>query len=86
MAIVEYLQLEVIVLFYYDSPAGLFTIQYDFDDNSYILRLDDEILGFYHTPIAAADDVYCQHVGLTKWDNSPLPLDVPTGIDEWESP
>ena len=70
-------------MFYYDSPIGLFTIQ--LEDGRYVLRLEEEILGRYHAPHAAADDVYTQHVGLELWDSLPLPADTPTGIAEWES-
>ncbi|WP_051650012.1 hypothetical protein [Selenomonas sp. AB3002] len=70
-------------MFFYDSPAGLFTIQ--LEDGRYTLRLNGEILGRYHAPHAAADDVYTQHTGESTWDNIPLPIDTPTGIDEWDS-
>ena len=70
-------------MFYYESPVGLFTIAKD--EDCYILQLDDEILGRYNSPEAAADDVYTQHTGSFLWDSFDLPPAAPTGVNEWQS-
>jgi len=48
----------------------------------YWLGIDDKVLGSYHSPIAAADDVYCQATGWYKWD-SLEPITSPTDLSEW---
>ncbi len=71
-------------MWYYHSPIGVMKI---FQSNSGRFIL--EILGerfFYHSPQAAADDVYCHTTGCYEWDSlDGSVLDVPSGIRDWDS-
>ena len=50
----------------------------------WLLQIGDETLGSYHSPLAAADDVYCQATGYYEWDTMrPSPLQ-PTDLSEWQ--
>jgi hypothetical protein len=73
--------------FYYNykSPIGVFIIQFDNNVSKWALVLNGIIYGHYLSPIAAADDVYCQSTGAYEWDSiSALNLSIPTDIYEWE--
>lgn len=47
------------------------------------LWLDDELLGSYQHPEAAADDVYCKATGSSEWDCSNE--EEPTDLSDWEA-
>lgn len=66
----------------YKSPIGVFIIKPQ-PDGRWGLWFGDDLLGSYHSEIAAADDVYTQATGNYQWDSSSW-LDVPTDIHEWE--
>ena len=70
-------------IFTYNSPIGKFIIKYQYDLNKWNLELNDEGYGYYNSPVAAADDVYCQCIGYYEWDNLDID-DVPTDIHEWQ--
>ncbi len=46
------------------------------------LCIGDDALGSYHSPEAAADDVYTQSTGHFEWDSLP-PVEDPTDLSEW---
>lgn len=69
-------------MFFYDSPLGVFTIRQE--AGRFVLCLDDEILGRYASPNAAANDVYMQCTGSFAWDGCLLLPDAPTGLDDWQ--
>lgn len=70
------------MIFVYKTPFGPLTIRPQ-SNGRWALWIRDEVLGSYHSPMAAADDVYCQVTGdydFDDWDHD----DIPTGLDEWE--
>ena len=70
--------------FFYRSPVGVFWIRPQPNSGGrFWLGIDDERLGSYHSPRAAADDVYCQATGWSEWDLLRRP-NAPTDITEWE--
>ncbi len=74
--------------FYWKSPVGKFFIRYNFASEKWDFgTVDDWIWGSYSSPIAAANDVYCQVTGcfeLDRIDAIKMNLDIPTDIFEWE--
>ena len=70
-------------IYRYRSPIGHFRVEPQ-DDGRWALWFKEEILGSYHSPVAAADDVYTQSTGDYDWD-SLRGADIPTDIYEWES-
>lgn len=69
-------------IYQYRSPIGRFLIKLHTKDR-WDLWLRDELLGSYHSAVAAADDVYTQTTGDYDWD-SLQGADIPTDIYEWE--
>lgn len=70
-------------VFSYDSPIGQFKI---FFNKKWLLLFNNECLGQYNDPVAAADDVYCQATGSYNWDAfdfSDSLEEVPTDLYEW---
>ena len=66
----------------YRSPIGRFLANPQ-TNGRWGLWLKGDLLGSYHSAVAAADDVYMQATGDYDWD-SLVGFDIPTGIDEWE--
>lgn len=70
-------------MYIYNSPIGTFTIRAL--NGRFALLFDHDALGFYESPIAAADDVYTHTTGLDEWDSLDCQIDnVPTDIFEWQ--
>ncbi len=88
-ATLSFLKMLVLMLamgdcYYFESAAGLFSIRPTTNQPvRYALRLGDELLGSYHSPRSAADDVYVQSTGSIKWDGL-RGVDMPTDLSEWE--
>ncbi len=66
----------------YKTFTGTFYIRKQ-PDKRWGLWVDDELLGSYHSPGAAADDVYTQRTGYHAWD-SLSPVSKPCDLSEWE--
>jgi len=69
-------------VYQYKSPIGRFLIKPQ-ANSRWGLWFKDDLLGSYHSAMAAADDVYMQTTGDYDWDS----LDgvaIPTDISEWE--
>jgi hypothetical protein len=47
------------------------------------LWFDEDVLGSYHSPQMAADDVYTQSTGCFEWDSLD-PVMEPADLSEWE--
>ena len=69
-------------MWYYESPIGLMKI-YQNRDGRYSLQIQETVYGFYESPTAAADDVYCFATGCDEWDLLCGTIDPPTDIYEW---
>lgn len=67
--------------YHYRSDVGTFWIGPD-GSGRFRLGIDDERLGSYHSPKAAADDVYSQSTGCSEWD-SLLATSEPSDLSEW---
>ena len=67
--------------FKYDSSLGEMAIA-PRDDGRWNLWIDGVVMGSYHSPHAAADDVYTQSTGHDAWDMGPTP-DAPCDLSEW---
>lgn len=66
------------------SKVGVFTIRPQ-RDGFWSLWIGSNVLGEYHSPEAAADDVCMQNTGCFEWDDSELDLlNIPTDLNEWE--
>lgn len=75
-------------IYQYKALVGTFIIKPQSNDR-WGLWLNDDLLGSYHSPIAAADDVYTQSTGDFDWDtynifDTDILVDIPTDIYEWE--
>lgn len=71
-------------MWYYRSPIGMMKI---FRTNSgrFILEISDERFS-YHSPQAAASDVYNHVTGCYEWDSLDGSVcDVSPNIEDWES-
>lgn len=68
--------------FYYRSHVGMMKIV-PLRDGRWALCINDEALGSYHSPDAAADDVYTQNTGHFGWDSGPIPM-TPLDLSDWE--
>lgn len=69
------------------TAVGTFWIRpHDFGRWGLFIEKDGEteLLGSYHSPEAAADDVYTQHTGWDTWD-IPIRHDAPVDLGEWEA-
>ena len=70
-------------MYVYQSPIGTFYIR--LLDNRYALYFDNDVLGYYSSAVAAADDVYTHTTGHYEWDALDCQVnDVPTDIYEWK--
>lgn len=69
--------------FCFRSVVGVFSIRAR-SDGRFTLELNGDALGSYHSPRAAADDVYSHHTGARVWDRR-RDLEGPTDISEWEA-
>jgi hypothetical protein len=67
---------------YFKTRFGIFKIV-PTKNGRYELMMNDEFLGNYHSPEAAADDVYTQHSKHDPWDEASN-IDPPDGLMEWE--
>lgn len=67
----------------YNSPIGRFTIK-QLSNGRYGLFYSDELYGSWHSPQAAADEIYTHTTGCNRWDTLDGQIDdVPTYISEW---
>ena len=67
----------------YKTRFGTFIIKPLLDSPERVgLWMDDELLGTYHSPRSAADDVYTQHSNHDGWDAQP-PVIEPADLTEW---
>lgn len=65
------------------TEAGDFWIRFDpLSRKGFLLGIDEEALGSYYSPEAAADDVYLQKSGCGEWD-SETPAWKPSDLSEW---
>ena len=69
-------------VYQHKSPIGLFLIKPQ-TNSRWGLWFKDDLLGSYHSAMAAADDVCMQATGDYDWD-SLNGVDIPTDISEWE--
>lgn len=70
------------VTYLYRSKVGLFRI-YPWNGRC-ALEIEGEIYGSYHSPVAAADDVYLHETGYDPWDLRPDGPNDPPDLSEWE--
>jgi hypothetical protein len=66
----------------YKSKRGSFSIR-RLQNGRFGLYVGDEMLGSYHTPEAAADDVFMCVTGHDPWDNQ-LTVDYPADLGDWQ--
>lgn len=66
----------------YRSPIGGFLIKPQ-ANGRWDLWFKDDLLGSYHSAMAATDDVYMQATGYSDWDSLDG-VDIPKDIHEWE--
>jgi hypothetical protein len=66
----------------YQSPIGCFKIVAQ-ANGRWGLWFKDDLLGSYSSAVAAADDVYTQATGNSRWD-SLKGISIPTDVYEWE--
>ncbi len=71
-------------LYHYKTRVGTFWIasQPNAPGNFY-LGVDDDILGPYYSPEAAADDVYSQSTSHYEWDAIDESVTSPCDLSEW---
>jgi len=70
-------------MYIYRSPIGIFSIR--LFNGRYALCFANVVLGYYHSAVAAADDVYTHTTGHYDWDALDCQIDnVPTDVHEWE--
>ncbi|RMH16911.1 MAG: hypothetical protein D6698_09005 [Gammaproteobacteria bacterium] len=69
-------------VYQYKSPLGLFLIKPQ-TSGRWGLWFKGELLGSYHSAMAAADDVYMQATGDYAWDTL-KGVRIPMDISEWE--
>ena len=73
--------------YHWRSPVGVFWIRPKkllSGTEGYWLGLEEEALGFYHSPQKAADDVYSHASGASGWDDLDGKVEGPVDISEWE--
>lgn len=72
-------------MYIFRSNIGVFRIGVDpYNSGRLVLTLGDERLGYYHSPMAAADDVYVHCTGCYGWDCLDGKVDAPRDLSEWE--
>jgi len=69
-------------IYRYRSPIGRF-LAIPQSNGLWGLWFEDDLLGSYHSAMAAADDVYMRATGDSDWDYLEG-VDIPTDICEWE--
>ena len=69
--------------YYYKTSVGTVWIRPQPDTDRFHLGIGDGPLGSYHSPEAAADDVYTQHTGWRPLDRLPK-SELPRDITEWQ--
>jgi hypothetical protein len=58
------------IMWFCDTEIGRFWIRFDpRTRHRFLLGIDDEPLGWYYSPEAAADDVVLQKTGWPSWDH-----------------
>ena len=67
----------------YHSPIGAMVISQQ-ENGRYYLLLNDERYGSWHSPDAAADDVYHHVTGCFDWDSMDGQVDAPADLSGWE--
>ena len=68
----------------YHSPIGDFQIR-QLSNGRYGLYFADILWGSWHSPEAAADDVYMHETSCYDWDRLDGKLNqVPSNLSEWE--
>ena len=70
-------------MYRYKSKVGTFTIRTT--TNGYGLFFNGDLLGVYHSPVAAADEVFTHTTGEDSWDELDGNVNPPTDLSEWES-
>jgi hypothetical protein len=71
-------------MWFHKAEAGTFWIRFvPRGRGIFILGIDGRELGSYFSPEAAADDVYRQETGFTRWDSAE-DMQVPTDLSEWK--
>ena len=70
------------MLFLYRTRFGTFSIRPG-HDGRWMLALGDEALGSYHSPAAAAEDVFMCATGHYGWDSQGT-VNEPESLVEWE--
>ncbi len=68
--------------FLFRSPVGVFVIREK--AGRWQLWIDDGLLGSYHSPEAAADDVRAHVTGWPEWDERRASPHDPADLSEWE--
>ncbi len=69
-------------MFLFHSSVGVFWIKPHL--GKFLLGINNDALGSYHSAVAAADDVYTHVTGHFPWDILDGIEDGPTDIYEWE--
>ncbi|NJK58869.1 MAG: hypothetical protein HC939_24290 [Pleurocapsa sp. SU_5_0] len=67
----------------YKIKSGTFWISPQ-SNGRYLLSINNQALGSYHSPQSAADDVYQCATGYDAWDNKGSCLE-PTDLSEWNT-
>jgi hypothetical protein len=68
--------------FYFKTSAGTIWIRPQPKTDRYWLGIDDQRLGTYYSPSAAADDVYTRHTGWQPLDALPR-SELPRDLSRW---
>lgn len=67
----------------YKSPVGIMLIRPL--SGRWGLYIGENLYGSYHSPAAAADDVYTHTTGCDEWDKQDGEIDEgPTDLSDWE--
>ncbi len=67
----------------YQTEIGVLWIRFDPRTRTrFLLGIDDEPLGWYYSPEAAADDVFLQKTGWSEWDSLSSPV-KPKDLTDW---
>ncbi|HQN18920.1 MAG TPA: hypothetical protein PKV86_07270 [Syntrophobacteraceae bacterium] len=67
----------------YQTEIGVLCIRFDPRTRTrFLLGIDDEPLGWYYSPEAAADDVFLQKTGWSEWDSLSSPV-KPKDLTDW---
>jgi hypothetical protein len=69
--------------YYFKASVGNFQIKQQSSSERWGLYLGDELLGTYHSPQAAADDVFMQATGDYSWDTIRPTVRHPQDLSEW---